>query len=202
MIHDCLRDRNLQEYADYLARMQAIASEAEADERAEYVKLNWQRSQRIQRTYEVPANLHERLQALAEPQWWVVLTEPWCGDSAQCLPYIAKFAEVNPQIHLKILLRDQNLDLMDRYLTSGKRGIPKLIAYDERGRELFTWGPRPKEAAALFDRNRKAGLSKAAIMEKLHLWYARDRGQAMEREFAQILDRLQVHPASLQGQAP
>ena len=67
----------------------------------------------------------------------MVITENWCGDSAQNLPYL-KIASCNPLIDFRIILRDDNLDIMDLYLTDNKsRSIPKLIA-KENGR-AFQW---------------------------------------------------------------
>ena len=118
----------------------------------------------------------------------MVLTEDWCGDSAQNLPYIAKIAECNSLIKLRILPRDQNLDLMDLYLTDQKsRSIPKLVAFDEFGNELFQWGPRPYEAQKLVMELNALGLSKNEFNEKLHLWYGRNKGKSIENEFVELL---------------
>lgn len=179
-------------YSDYMEQMRREAERCKEHGAGpdDYVVLNYRRSLRIQKTYEVPGPLRMALGRIKEAQLWMVLTEPWCGDSAQCLPYIAAFAACNPRIDLRILLRDQNPDIMDLYLTQGKRGIPKLVAFSEDGRELFQWGPRPKEAAQLFLEERAAGRSKEEIFPNLHLWYARDHGRAIEREFAELLTRV------------
>ena len=152
-----------------------------------YVRLNYQRSQRIHRTYKVSDDLRALIAKITEPQRWLVLTEDWCGDSAQTIPYVAEMAVLNPNVELRILQRDDNLDIMDQYLTDGKRSIPIVAAFDHRGYELFHWGPRPAEAAALFQAEQEAGLPKAGVYKKLHLWYGRDRGQAVEAEFKALL---------------
>ncbi len=153
----------------------------------EYTKLNMKRSERIEKTYSVSAELEEKLLSVKTPQTWMVITEAWCGDSAQNLPYMAKMATVNPLIDLKILLRDDNLDIMDEYLTNGTRSIPVLIAFDEEGIELFKWGPRPAEAAALVKKAKEEGKPKDQFIEELHLWYGRNRGKAIESEFISLL---------------
>jgi hypothetical protein len=80
----------------------------------------------------------------------MVITETWYGDSAQNLPIIAKAAELNNKIDLRILLRDSNIDIIDHYLTNGQsRSIPILVAFDLDGNELFKWGPRPLTAKIL-----------------------------------------------------
>lgn len=163
-------------------------SEEDAD-RVTYTKLNLQRSDRIGRTYQVRPTLKAALHQLEPPQLWMVLTEPWCGDSAQCLPYIAAMAEVNPGIELRILLRDQNLDIMDQFLTGSSRSIPKLVAYRASGAEIFQWGPRPAEAQKVFEQAKAEGLEKPELLGRLHLWYGRDRGKAIEEEFEDLLSK-------------
>ena len=64
---------------------------------------------------------------------WLVLTEAWCGDAAQSLPIINKMAEVSDNITLRLILRDENLDVMDQFLQNGRsRSIPKLICHQRR----------------------------------------------------------------------
>jgi len=174
--------------AQYMAHFRAEIEKGESD-KLDYLKLNWQRSHRIEKTYTVSDELRVTIEAITEPQLWMVLTEPWCGDSAQNLGYIIKMAACNPKIDLRILLRDQNLDIMDQYLTNGKRGIPKLVAFAADGKELFRWGPRPAAAQAIFDEGKAAGQEKEEIMKAMHLWYGRNRGKALEQEFLALLKR-------------
>lgn len=153
----------------------------------EYTKLNYHRSLRVEKTYKVDNGLHEIITSISKSQIWMVITEEWCGDSAQNLPYIAKIAACNSLINLRIILRDDNLDIMDLYLTNGKsRSIPKLVAFNENGIELFQWGPRPKEAQDFVDKAKEEGLQKNQFIEKLHLWYAKNRGKAVEEDFKNI----------------
>lgn len=165
----------------------SVTGDDEAIERAAATKLNLHRSKRIGKTYRISDELARALATIETPQLWMVLTEPWCGDSAQCLPHIAKMAAGNPKIDLRILLRDQNLDVMDLYLTNGGRAIPRLVAFAETGAEIFQWGPRPAEAAAIHREAQAAGLEKPALLEKLHLWYGRNRGVAIDGEFVKTL---------------
>ncbi len=156
----------------------------------EYKKLNLQRSSRIEKYYLVNDELKSIIQNIKQIQTWVIITENWCGDSAQNLAYIAAFTKMNPSITLKIILRDSNLDIMDQYLTDGSRSIPKLIAFDENWNELFNWGPRPQAAKELMEQLKKEGLSKTDKYEKLHLWYGRNRGKDIEQEFKDLFIKL------------
>lgn len=110
-----------------------------------YTKLNETRMNRLDKTTILTADSLEKLAHITQPQIWLVLTEAGCGDAAQSLPVMNKLAEANPHITLRFILRDENLDIMDAFLTDGSRSIPKLIALDADTLEVFaTWGSRPK----------------------------------------------------------
>jgi thioredoxin-like negative regulator of GroEL len=115
-----------------------------------YLNYNWKRQAHVHDAYTLSEDLRAAVEALSESQVWMVLTEPWCGDSAFLLPVIAEAAALSGRVTLRILLRDDNLDIMDQYLTGGSRSIPKLVAFSEDGHERFTWGPRPDGAADRF----------------------------------------------------
>lgn len=149
--------------------------------------LNLQRSSRITRTYKISDELKNIINEISEPQIWMVITENWCGDSAQNLPYIAAIAGENILINLRVILRDLNPDIMDQCLTNGTRSIPKLIAFNNTGDELFRWGPRPKAAVNLINQWKEEGLEKSEWTEKLHSWYSRNKGVEIEKEFIELI---------------
>jgi hypothetical protein len=165
------------------------ADDAEAAERIGYTKLNLHRSGRISRTWQPSQELKALAVCLTGPQLWMVLTEPWCGDSAQCLPCLAVLADGLPNVDLRVLQRDDNLDIMDQFLTDGKRSIPMLVAFDPDGNELFRWGPRPAAAQRVVDAALAEGLDKPERLERLHLWYGRDRGRHLDAELVEVLRR-------------
>ncbi len=150
--------------------------------------LNVQRNSRITRHYKPGDELSRILKGISDPQLWMVITESWCGDSGQNLPYIAVMAAQNPLINLKIILRDSNPDVMDQFLTNGTRSIPILAAYSESGDELFRWGPRPESAVGLINLCKSEGLEKPEWTEKLHHWYAKNKGVELEREFINLIE--------------
>ncbi|SEP96828.1 Thioredoxin [Virgibacillus subterraneus] len=81
----------------------------------------------------------------------IVLTEDWCGDAMLNIPILIRIAE-QANIPVKMLLRDDNLELMDQYLTNGKaRSIPIFIFIDETGNEVAKWGPRSKAIQQYLD---------------------------------------------------
>jgi len=153
----------------------------------DYRKLNYQRSTRLEKTFISTDETQQIFSKINQMQKWIVITESWCGDSAQNLPIIAKLAQLNDKIDFKIVLRDSNTEFMDLYLTRGGRAIPKLIVFDENDNELFQWGPRPIEAKNLYTRLKDKRKDKSEINKELHLWYGRNRGKEVEREIADLI---------------
>jgi len=115
----------------------------------------------------------------------LVIAEDWCGDASSTVPILAKLAATVPGLELRIILRDQHPDVMDRYLTNGSRSIPIVIALDEEFRELGHWGPRPRELQAWVMENRLK-VSKAELYPQVRQWYARDRGESTLREVLEV----------------
>jgi thiol-disulfide isomerase/thioredoxin len=186
-------------YANYLAFTQkliddkALATRLYDESKHEYFHLNLKRMERIDKTIHLNADLLSSIEQVSE-QTWVVISEPWCGDSAQILPVIAKVAEESKgKILLKIVLRDAEPTWIDAYLTNGGKSIPKLIAFEGHGtdltKELFTWGPRPAGAVEVY----KAWKAEAEQRPKedferdLHGWYAKDKTQGAQQELAALL---------------
>ena len=156
----------------------------------EHRPLNLQRASRVEKTTELSPELAEIVKMIDSPQHWVVITEDWCGDSAQNLPVLNLIASANPKIRFSIIERDKNLDLIDMYLTNGTRSIPILVAFNNAGDELFKWGPRPAAAAEIIKQAKAEGLEKEEMYNKLHLWYAKDRGKHLQAEFVTLLNNL------------
>ena len=153
-----------------------------------YSQLNVQRMHRIEKTIQILPEVKDRMIAITRPQTWLILSEGWCGDAAHSLPVMKALADLNPNIQMRILLRDENPELMDRYLTNGvSRSIPKLIAVDPAsGMELFTWGPRPTALQEKFYGMRSEGLPFDMIKEELQRWYNAERTVAIQQELSAL----------------
>jgi hypothetical protein len=157
-----------------------------------YTHLNVQRMQRLDKTVQVLPELRDAVQNLKQPYAWLILTEGWCGDAAQIVPVLEAVARTsNGRFSTHYFLRDENLDLMDRYLTNGGRSIPKLVVlHADTLIEVAQWGPRPAEAQQVFVETKAQGASHEEFAEKLHAWYARDKTQATQRELLALIQGL------------
>lgn len=158
----------------------------------EYSKLNVVRMKRLDKTVEIIPELKEIVQGISAPQTWLVITEGWCGDAAQIVPVLHKIAELNPNIQLKFLLRDENLELMDQYLTNGRsRSIPKIVVLNEHNEELFNFGPRPAVLQEMFYHLKANAMSNDAVKEEIHKWYAKDKTVTIQMELLDLLKHIE-----------
>ncbi|MFY9242023.1 MAG: thioredoxin family protein [Polaribacter sp.] len=181
-----------QEYKDLVKQLLLEGKSTgpnQSDALTNYSKLNNSRMKRLDKTIQVSNVATSKIQQIMQPQTWLVITEGWCGDAAQNIPVIAKMAELNKNIELKFVLRDENLELMDLFLTNGGRSIPKLVALDEKNNILFTWGPRPKTATKMVvDYKEKHGELDAQFKEDLQVWYNNDKGISVQEDFVELLN--------------
>lgn len=158
----------------------------QSEEMINYAKLNIQRMNRLDKTTILNDNWKPFFENLSSNLKWVVITEGWCGDAAQILPVLNKIAEAsNGKIELELLIRDENLELMDQYLTNGGRAIPKLICYNENNKELWNWGPRPKEAQKLINQLKDNKVDLNELKTELHLWYTQNKTFNIQSEIFQ-----------------
>ncbi|MFM7643813.1 MAG: thioredoxin family protein [Sphingomonadales bacterium] len=156
-----------------------------------YTKLNLQRMKRLNKTVEIPVSLINLLTLKAKNWTWITLTEPWCGDAAQCVPVIQKLAAASKEIQSIYLLRDEHPQVMDAYLTNGGRSIPKLICLDENQQEVFTWGPRPAVIQAVMNQLKADGVAEIAeIVEAIQKAYNADDQAGIYAEFEFLLKNI------------
>lgn len=141
----------------------------------------WQRAR-------VPDAMVARAEAL--PGRWnlLVLSADWCGDASNTVPVVARLAARARNLDLRILDRDENLDLMDEHLTNGtSRSIPVVMVLDQDFHEHNWWGPRP---GALQEWVVTEGLSlpKDERYLRVRRWYAQDKGLTTLEEILLLLE--------------
>jgi len=176
------------ELMDNLLKEGKTSGEDQSEFMVSLTKLNRQRIKRLDNTLELTAEQTAFFANLTGEQSWVVISECWCADAAQILPVIAKVAEANPHIHLSIVLRDENPELMNQYLTNGGKAIPILIISDKAtGKVLHVWGPRPKTATAMVEAYKKEhGKLSPEFKEDLQKWYNQDKGQSIIQDLISL----------------
>ena len=153
-----------------------------------YSMLNDRRMKRLDKTIQLSQETIATAKELKQPVTWLVLTEGWCGDAAQTLPVINKIANESSQIDLKIVLRDENEDLMNQFLTNGGKSIPKLIALDQNNKVVNSWGPRPSIPTKMVeDYKEQKGKLDDEFKKDLQVWYNKDKGKNTQEDMLKLL---------------
>jgi hypothetical protein len=157
---------------------------------SQYTQLNNSRMRRWDKTLKFSDAAVAKIKSVNQKISWVVLSESWCGDASPALPVMNKITEINPNISLSIILRDENLDIMNQFLTNGAMSIPKLIAMDqEENRVLATWGPRSMKATQLVeDYKSEHGKLTPEFKQDLQVFYNKDKGQSILDDLLELLD--------------
>lgn len=157
-----------------------------------FTLLNNQRMKRWDKTIKATDAVKEKIQVFNQSTTWLVITESWCGDAAHVLPVINTVATLNKNIALRIVLRDENAELMDAFLTDGARSIPKLIMIDNAtGEVIQTYGPRPSTATKMVNAYKaKHGKLTPEFKEELQHWYNKNKGQDIIADLVSLLCEL------------
>ena len=145
---------------------------------------------RLDKTVKIPEFIIEKFASFRGDHTWLVITESWCGDAAQSMPAMNKLAQLAPSIRLKVVLRDENPELMNEFLTNGSRSIPKLIVLDNKTNEVLAdWGPRPSIATQMVNHfKERYGALTDEFKQDLQVWYNKDKSQNIIQDLAKLID--------------
>ncbi|WP_299127895.1 thioredoxin family protein [uncultured Winogradskyella sp.] len=182
-------------YKDYrdavsqLVDQQSTTGNEKTEALVNYTVLNDRRMKRWDKTVKVSDEAKVKIENFKGNHTWLVLTESWCGDAAHIMPVINKVASLNPNIEYKVVLRDENEDLINQFLTNGGKAIPKLIAIDNDTKAVMhTFGPRPSVATQMVnDYKAKHGQLTPEFKEDLQRWYNKDKGQSSIADLLELL---------------
>lgn len=182
-------------YQDYRNLVKELVAEEsttgieKTEDLVNYTMLNDRRMKRWDKTLKISEDISERVSNFSGAVTWLVITESWCGDAAHVIPVLNKIADLSPSIDLKLVFRDENLELMDQFLTNGGRSIAKLIMINTAtGDVLNTFGPRPTEATKLVNNYKEAhGTITPEFKQDLQAWYNTNKGQNVMTDILKML---------------
>lgn len=170
-------------YEEYKRNFEAELNSGIENKYSNYLPMNWQRSNRIEKTL----ILDSKFETIEQKINWLVISEHWCGDASQILPVIHKISLASKgKINLKMIYRDQYPELMEMHLTNGSKSIPKLIQLNDKYELIADWGPRPNTAQALVKKLKSNANTASAYAEELHKWYAQDKQSEILEELIRI----------------
>jgi thiol-disulfide isomerase/thioredoxin len=155
-----------------------------------YSTLNDARMNRLDKKTQLSGPTISALKETKSKQTWLLITESWCGDAAQVMPVIHKMSLVNDNINLKVVLRDENEELMNEFLTNGSKSIPKLVVLNAKDEVISSWGPRPSIATNMVnDYKEKHGGLDADFKRDLQVWYNKDKGENIQEDVVSFLKK-------------
>lgn len=181
-----------QEYRNHVIELlntKKVTGNEQSEALLQYTELNQTRMNRLEKTIKITEENIQKLQKLEKDYLWLVISEGWCGDVAQILPIIHKMAEVTSKVELIVILRDENDDVMNLFLTNSSKSIPKLIIIDKATNEVVgDFGPRPIGAKQLIlDYKATHGIVDETAKTELQLWYLHDKGISTQNEILDLI---------------
>ena len=183
-------------YTEYRELIKALLSEKkstgenQSEDLLNYSKLNDKRMDRLDKTLQISTKIEGEINNLKNNFTFLVIAEGWCGDAAQILPILNKITETSSKINLKIVLRDDNDELMNEYLTNGSKSIPKILIMDTSNNVINSWGPRPSIATKMvMDYKEKNGSLDADFKKNLQIWYNKDKGSNTQEDLIKLLKK-------------
>lgn len=180
-------------FEEYFKNTEEIVNKNESEltdaerEMIEYYRLGVQRMSRMMKVYKPD---EAQLKTLAEKNFKgkiLIITEGWCGDAGQTVPAVSLFFEGKNEVRLAY--RDQNLDLIDQFLTDGTRSIPIVVILDENEEVISHWGPRPAYGKELLKKHKTdpEGYPKTQFYNDLQVYYAKNKGIDVINEILELI---------------
>ena len=138
----------------------------------------------------VTPDLITRMRALPEKRRLLVVTEDWCSDSANTVPYIARLVDGAPErLEIRLINSQLGKTLMEAHRTpDGRAATPTVVVLGADGRVIGVWTERPSSVQTWFLEKQNTTMQKA-LHDELLAWYAKDAGTTTVAEIADILGR-------------
>jgi len=183
--------KQYREMVDELLNQGKTTGMIQTDNYVEFTRLNNQRMNRLEKTTVLTPYIIDELRKLKNKFIWIIITEAWCGDAANIVPVIFKIASETELIKMKLILRDENLEIMDKYLTNGGRSIPKLICLNaDTMEEICVWGPRPKVLQGLITSMKSnPDFDNNELKKFIQTWYFNDKTIEIQNEIRLLINR-------------
>jgi hypothetical protein len=138
----------------------------------------------------VTPDLITRMRALPEKRRLLVVTEDWCSDSANTVPYIARLIDGAPErLEMRLIDSQRGEAVMEAHRTpDGRTATPTVVVLGDDGRLIGAWTERPSSTQAWFLEKQKTTMQ-TPLKAELMAWYANDAGKTTVAEIADILGR-------------
>lgn len=123
----------------------------------------------------------------------LAISEDWCGDCVRQVPIMARVCGGNEHLKLRIIGRDDNPDVMERYLFNGAAVVPVFVFFNENFIEVGSWSARPAACRELIARGKAGGRLAEAKAEASRLM-DESNGRLSVEEFKHLIDMATESP--------
>ena len=107
------------------------------DQYIDIIKVNKDPFLQIHSGVEIPGNVLDYFNGLAQPVNLAVFTSDWCGDAMSTTPAILRLADASDNIRLGVFNRDDELELTNSFLPEHRAGtVPVFVVLDEAMGEI------------------------------------------------------------------
>ena len=132
--------------------------------------------------------LVSRVTALGGTWRILAVAEDWCGDSANTVPYLARLAELAPNLELRIVDSKKGRWVMEQHRTSdGRAATPTILLLDSTYREMGAFVERPAKLREWVAEN-KPKLGEDDFQSQKMKWYREDRGYHTVLDLVELLE--------------
>ena len=109
---------------------------------------NRDRLDEVYSSFVIPEDIEQQIRAINSRIMMLVFAENWCSDTVLNLPILAKLSELNKNVSLVVVPRDDVIEeFKKQYLTGGKAKIPLVLFLLDQTEEIHRFVERTKEIA-------------------------------------------------------
>lgn len=137
----------------------------------------------------VPDALLTRARAAAGPWKVLVVAVDGCSDSVNTVPYIAKLAELLPDVELRVVTPKAGKEVMEAHRTpDGRAATPTIVLLDSAFAEKGCFIERPPVLQDRMAEQKDKQPADSTVFEGKMKWYEADKGQNTIEQFVAVLE--------------
>lgn len=118
----------------------------------------------------------------------LVVAEDGCGDSANTIPYLARFLDAVGGIEMRIVNAKDGRWVMEAHRSrDGRAATPTVLLLDADHEFAGCWVERPAPLHEWFEASRDT-MPQKRLYDRKYAWYDEDLGRTTVREFVEMLE--------------
>lgn len=133
---------------------------------------NRERLAQVYSSVNIPDDMKQQIKEIKAKILMLVFAENWCSDTVLTLPIFFKLSELNENINLVIIPRDDYIEeFKEHFLTDGKAKIPLVLFLLDKSEEIHRFIERTKYVDDEVKRIKANNLEKREIYRSVIQFY-------------------------------